>query len=292
MASLYDNTEYPTRMICNDEIQELHPLIDTSGVQCGLWTPSDGDIDPTTLTNCVRHASSSPSCPCLSLSTDVSLLFLFLLIVFYLCVFCITETKITMPLPPLPPSFHIPSQVARLAREAGAQLRLNREVTGVRRLNGGGFVVTSLDNGEEVVEEEADVLVNAAGLWSKQVTAMVDASLVPYHKCFVIEHQYAITEELPGLKALASEGRRVPVLRDLKGSSYIRQERTGLLVGPYEKDCAVRNYDDGRGEWVTGPPLDWGWSLLFLLLWLCTGARARVCVFCWQISHIFVVSSS
>jgi len=53
----------------------------------------------------------------------------------------------------------------------------------------------------------------------------------------------------------------VPVLRDLKGSSYIRQERTGLLVGPYESECAVRNYDDGRGTWTTGPPSDWGHEL-------------------------------
>ena len=29
----------------------------------------------------------------------------------------------------------------------------------------------------------------------------------------------------------------------------------------YEADCAVRNYDDGRGKWVTGPPSDWGHEL-------------------------------
>jgi len=40
----------------------------------------------------------------------------------------------------------------------------------------------------------------------------------------VIEHQYAITETIPALKGKVGDGERVPVLRDLAGSSYIRQE--------------------------------------------------------------------
>ena len=171
-------------------------------VQCGVWTPCDGDVDPTSLTNCI----------------------------------------------------------AKKAKEHGALFKLNREVVAIRHRPGGGFVVQARTGGAtgEVEELEADVLINAAGLWSKQITQMVDESLVAHHKCFVIEHQYAITEEVPAIQALAAKGQRIPVIRDLKGSSYIRQERTGLLVGPYEADCEVRNYDDGRGTWVTGPPSDWG----------------------------------
>ena len=149
----------------------MHPLIDLQNVDCGLYTPCDGDIDPTTLTNCV----------------------------------------------------------ARLAKSHGAKFKLNREVVDIERTSDGDFVVRTSDGSEE----RGDVLINAAGLWSKQISEMIDPSLSSHHKCYIIEHQYAITEELPELKRLSEQGVRVPVLRDLAGSSYIRQERTGMLVGPY-----------------------------------------------------------
>ena len=34
-----------------------------------------------------------------------------------------------------------------------------------------------------------------------------------------------------------------------------------MITYRYESECAVRNYDDGRGKWVTGPPSDWGHEL-------------------------------
>jgi dimethylglycine dehydrogenase len=71
------------------------------------------------------------------------------------------------------------------------------------------------------------------------------------HPAVVIEHQYAITETLPQLAGKLGDGERLPVLRDLAGSSYIRQERDGLLVGPYEVEVAARR------EWAEGPPADW-----------------------------------
>eukprot|EP00966_Prymnesium_polylepis_P202238 4685448-Prymnesium_polylepis.1 len=46
------------------------------------------------------------------------------------------------------------------------------------------------------------------------------------HPALVIEHQYAITETIPELAGKVGDGERVPVLRDLKGSSYVRQVRT------------------------------------------------------------------
>ena len=42
-----------TVVISPDEIQELHPLIDTSEVECGIYTQHDGYIDPTMLTTAV-----------------------------------------------------------------------------------------------------------------------------------------------------------------------------------------------------------------------------------------------
>ena len=39
-----------TVVVSPDEIQELHPLVDTSNIECGIWTQHDGYIDPTMLT--------------------------------------------------------------------------------------------------------------------------------------------------------------------------------------------------------------------------------------------------
>lgn len=60
------------------------------------------------------------------------------------------------------------------------------------------------------------------------------------HPALLIEHQYAISEPIPDLQALPE---RLPVLRDLAGSAYIRQERAGLLIGWVHRwgtseDCA------------------------------------------------------
>ena len=54
MASLYDDPGLPTTLISPEEVRALHPLVDTSHVECGVHTPLDGDIDPTLLTTCVR----------------------------------------------------------------------------------------------------------------------------------------------------------------------------------------------------------------------------------------------
>jgi dimethylglycine dehydrogenase len=177
-------------MLAPDQIAELHPLVNVDTIECGLWTPHDGYVDPTMLTNAV----------------------------------------------------------AKEAREAGASIRFRAEAASVTRSSDGRFTVTLAD-GEEL--EKADICVNAAGLWSRNVSRMADPSAA--HPAFVIEHQYAVTEPLPFL--LKHPNVTLPVLRDLAGSSYIRQEQKGLLVGPYETECVVRT------EWPHGPPPTWGMEL-------------------------------
>jgi dimethylglycine dehydrogenase len=46
-----------------------------------------------------------------------------------------------------------------------------------------------------------------------------------------MQHQYLVTSSVPEIQELKRE---IPVLRHLEGSFYLRQERDGLLVGPYE----------------------------------------------------------
>ena len=63
-----------------------------------------------------------------------------------------------------------------------------------------------------------------------------------------MEHQYVVSKSVPEIQALKRE---IPVLRDLDGSYYLRQERDGILVGPYEMDARA------RADWV-------GWFVLSL----------------------------
>eukprot|EP00040_Diaphanoeca_grandis_P013087 m.66162 g.66162 ORF g.66162 m.66162 type:complete len:824 (+) comp23656_c0_seq1:236-2707(+) len=188
MASLYDHPEenLQTRLISPDEIQELHPLINTDSIECGVWTQEDGYIDPTSLTNAI----------------------------------------------------------AELAKMAGAKIKLGVECTQVERDEQGFRINTrSLKDGE-VDEYNVDVLVNAAGLWSREFSQKIMGMTFQDHPCKVIQHQYVITETIPAIKARMAEGKGVlPVLRDLRGSAYIRQERTGMLIGPYETQCAMAPWD-------------------------------------------------
>ena len=65
--------------------------------------------------------------------------------------------------------------------------------------------------------------------------AGIDFPLVAIH------HQYFVTSTIPEVKALKKE---VPVIRDLEGSYYLRMERDGLLVGPYETGEKMKLCDD------------------------------------------------
>ena len=94
---------------------------------------------------------------------------------------------------------------------------------------------------------EADVVVNAAGLWGREVAALAGVSL----PLMPMEHQYFVTEDIPELVALDHE---IPLLHDNDREHYMRQEGSGLLVGAYEAD--------GRHWAVDGTPLDFGLELL------------------------------
>ena len=132
-----------------------------------------------------------------------------------------------------------PSQLtqayARGARAAGARIARFTRVIGIAR-DGDGWRVTT-DRGEVACE----TLVNAAGFRGAEVAEMAGSPL----NMVSMEHQYLVTESVPELEALAAEGApKMPLVRDPDDSWYLRQEKTGLILGPYERG-ATPHWADG-----------------------------------------------
>ena len=80
----------------------------------------------------------------------------------------------------------------------------------------------------------ADHVVNAGGLWAREVGRMVGVEL----PVLAMEHHYLLTEAMPEVAEInASTGKEVVHAIDFSGEIYIRQERDGMLLGTYEKDA-------------------------------------------------------
>ena len=46
-------------MLTAAEIEAMHPLVDVSEIECGVYTPKDGDVDPTLLTTCIMKLAKA-----------------------------------------------------------------------------------------------------------------------------------------------------------------------------------------------------------------------------------------
>ncbi len=103
----------------------------------------------------------------------------------------------------------------------------------------------------DVVTEQGTIhaghIVNAAGLWAKQVGRMAGLEL----PLSPMPHHYLITETIPALAELDFE---IPMMIDLEGFTYMRQEIHGVLVGIYELDFRHWHMD--------GAPWDYGLELI------------------------------
>ena len=121
--------------------------------------------------------------------------------------------------------------LARGARNHGAKIVRFCPVTGVRRDNGEWVIATPQG------EVRCEFVVNAAGYRAREIGAMFGRD-VP---CVNLSHQYLVTEEIPELEA---RGEKLPLLRDPDSSYYLRQEKNGLLLGPYERNCRAHWVDD------------------------------------------------
>lgn len=131
---------------------------------------------------------------------------------------------------------------AQAARNAGAEIYKHTPVIGISRSPGGEWAVQT-PAGVILCE----YIVNAAGLWAREVGRLVGAEL----PILPMEHQYIVTNDIPELAGL---GREIPAAVDFDGAAYLRQERQGLLLGTYEQNC--------RHWALKGTPQDFGIELL------------------------------
>lgn len=110
------------------------------------------------------------------------------------------------------------------ARARGAQIHRNCPVTATRPQTDGSWIVQT-----PLGEIHTQWVVNAAGLWAREVAALAGITL----PLMPTEHQYFVTETIP---EIAGMDRRLPSVADRDGEYYLRQEGKGLLVGAYERD--------------------------------------------------------
>ena len=134
---------------------------------------------------------------------------------------------------------------AKAARMGGAHIETHCKVLSTtQRADGTWDLVT--DNGSV----HAEHIVNAAGLWAREVGAMAGV----YFPLLPMEHQYIVTEDVPQIAAMIDAGGEHPHVMDPAGESYLRQEGRGLCIGFYEQPC--------RPWAVNGTPWDFGHELL------------------------------
>ncbi len=105
-------------------------------------------------------------------------------------------------------------------------------------------------DGWEVVTEKGSIrtehVVNAAGLWAKQVGRMAGIEL----PVSPLNHHYLISDTIPEVAAL---DRELPLVVDLEGFTYMRQDQKGILLGIYEID---------HQHWMMdGAPWEYGFEL-------------------------------
>ena len=112
---------------------------------------------------------------------------------------------------------------AKSAQLKGAEIYRHTRVVDLKQRSDGSWDVIT-DKGTI----HAQHVVNAGGLWAREVGRMVGLEL----PILAMEHQYIISEEIPEVAASPSEMLHVV---DFEGEIYMRQEAKGMLMGTYER---------------------------------------------------------
>ncbi|MER8978728.1 FAD-dependent oxidoreductase [Mesorhizobium sp. M0870] len=117
---------------------------------------------------------------------------------------------------------NIAMALAKGARQRGATIVENVKVTKVHT-KAGRVSGVSWAQGEDQGTIEADIVVNCAGMWARELGAQ-NGVTIPLHAC---EHFYLVTEPIPGLT-------RLPVLRVPDECAYYKEDAGKMMLGAFE----------------------------------------------------------
>ena len=142
---------------------------------------------------------------------------------------------------------------AKAARQNGAAVFRDTWVNALEKASDGGWLVHTIrtSTGERLRTVHCQHVVNAGGLWAREVGRMVGLNL----PVLAMEHTYILTEDLPEVAAYnQNTGHQILHSIDFGGEIYMRQEGGGLLLGTYEHN--------GRPWSPKETPWDFGMQLL------------------------------
>ena len=136
-----------------------------------------------------------------------------------------------------------PAQVtqalAKGARDMGQKIIRFCPATGVTQNEDKTWIVHT-DKGDIA----CDYVVNAAGYYAQRVGEMFKPFGGRTVPMMVMSHQYLLTEQISEIEAHVKQtGKKLPLIRDVDVSYYLRQEKNGYNLGPYEPNC--------RGHWMS-----------------------------------------
>ncbi|OIQ39075.1 MAG: dimethylglycine dehydrogenase [Roseobacter sp. MedPE-SWde] len=136
-----------------------------------------------------------------------------------------------------------PAQVtqalAKGARDMGQKIIRFCPATGVTQNEDKTWIVHT-DKGDIA----CDYVVNAAGYYAQRVGEMFKPHGGRTVPMMVMSHQYLLTEQISEIEAHVKQtGKKLPLIRDVDVSYYLRQEKNGYNLGPYEPNC--------RGHWMS-----------------------------------------
>ncbi len=135
--------------------------------------------------------------------------------------------------------------MARAARMAGATIERKIQVNGYE-WTGEEWIVTCekmIEKGGNLVPSgepfqiRAEHVVTATGNHAQRTARLLGIKI----PAIPVEHQYIVTEPDPVLAAWRAAGNpEHPVLRDADAKWYVREERGGWILGPYERNAPAR----------------------------------------------------
>ncbi len=121
--------------------------------------------------------------------------------------------------------------LAKGARAGGATIYTQTYAETFKQQANGHWEVTT-NQGTFICEH----LILATGCYANEVAKKIGFEIPVYS----VEHQYIVTDEVDELVQRKQQGKpELPVLRDADASYYMREERQGLILGPYEKNAPI-----------------------------------------------------